>query len=306
MPELPEAEVTRRTLTPLVLGRTIDEVVLRMPSRVRPPERPAISSPALAAEGFVAGLKGRRLEALERRGKDVVFRLDNGMALTFSFGLWSSVTLRPGLEGGQPDGCPPIKRLGFALRLSSERRPVEGDGGAGRELTWLVFADIAFATYFVAGYEPPAEPPPYDALDPRLGEALVAWPSAEAGWKPPHARAPQVKHFLMDESSVLGIGNGWADEILWQTRVHPRRALTDLDAPARRALAGGVAAVLTEAIAAGGEEGFLDALCRPGRAQRRIHHHGGEPCPRCRTPLASYRERGRETNFCPTCQPLGS
>jgi formamidopyrimidine-DNA glycosylase len=55
---------------------------------------------------------------------------------------------------------------------------------------------------------------------------------------------------------------------------------------------------------AGGEEGFVGPDGRVGTYARPIHHHGGEPCPRCGSPLGSLMAGRRETNFCPVCQPL--
>ncbi len=70
------------------------------------------------------------------------------------------------------------------------------------------------------------------------------------------------------------------------------------------ALGAALRAVLRAAVAAGGEEGFLDPSGLRGGYVRRIHHHAGEPCPRCGHPLAGLVTGRRETNFCPVCQPL--
>jgi formamidopyrimidine-DNA glycosylase len=69
-------------------------------------------------------------------------------------------------------------------------------------------------------------------------------------------------------------------------------------------VAAALRAVLTAAFEAGGEEGFAGPHGRLGAYQRPIHHHGGEPCPRCGSPLGSLTAGRRETNFCPACQPL--
>jgi formamidopyrimidine-DNA glycosylase len=319
MPELPEAEIARRTLTPWVVGRTIEQVVLRMPSRVKRPHGLSREEADREVARFVAALQERTVESVERCGKDLLFRLDDGDALAFNFGLWASVTLRSRLEGGQPEGCPPIKRLGLALRLGSANERVDD------EVRWLVFADIIFSTYGVQPFAPAPVPPPYDALDPGLDGPLLARLAAQA--KPGKAKAatakpaspqpgatpraatrpgpaPQAKRFLMDDTCMLGIGNGYADEILWLARINPLRPVTELDEGGWRSLADAVRAVLDDAIARGGELGFLDARCRRGRVERRIHHRAGEPCPRCGTPLAGYTKSGRETDHCPVCQPL--
>ena len=110
----------------------------------------------------------------------------------------------------------------------------------------------------------------------------------------------------MDERLLLGVGNGYADEILWRARLHPRRLATGLRETEWETLLAALRDVLYEAVAQGGEPDFLDADCRRGRCERRIHHHAGDPCPRCGAALAGYERSGRETNFCPVCQPEAS
>ncbi|HJW75955.1 MAG TPA: DNA-formamidopyrimidine glycosylase family protein, partial [Thermoleophilia bacterium] len=118
MPELPEAEIACATLTPHVVGQRIDEVVLRMPTRVRRPFKLPRDEDERAVAGFVAGLQGRTIVGLERRGKGLLFALDDGNALDFNFGLWGSVTMRERLPENDRPLDPPVKRLGLALRLS--------------------------------------------------------------------------------------------------------------------------------------------------------------------------------------------
>lgn len=282
MPELPEAELARVTLAPHVVGRRIEEVVLRMPSRVRRAYKLPRDEDERAVAAFVDGLRGRAIVGLERRGKSLLFALDDGLALDFNFGLWGSVTLRERLPQKDEPLDPPVKKPGLALRLS--------------EGPWLVFADITFSTYALVPYAPPSAPPPFDALDRELTPALLAELAGAA------ARRGELKPFLMDERLLLGIGNGYADEILWHARLHPRRGVTGLSKEEWGRLLAALRDVLCEAVAQGGEPDFLDGECRRGRYERVIHHHAGDPCPRCGTALAGYERSGRETNFCPVCQ----
>jgi formamidopyrimidine-DNA glycosylase len=236
MPELPEAEVARATLAPHVVGRRIEEVVLRMPTRVRRPHKLPRDEDERAVADFAAGLRGRPIEGVERRGKGLVFALDDGRALDFNFGLWASVTLRERLpdEGDSLD--PPVKRLGLALRLS------HGAGAYPRP--WLVFADITFSTYGLARHAPPPGPPPYDALDPALTQVMLVELAGAASRRP-----GELKSFLMDEHRLLGIGNGYADEILWRALLHPRRPVTGLSEVEWEALLAALCNLPHEAIA---------------------------------------------------------
>jgi len=106
-----------------------------------------------------------------------------------------------------------------------------------------------------------------------------------------------VKAVLMDQRFVAGVGNLIADEVLWQARIHPRRAVEDLDARERATLSRTLRRVLTAAVE---RSDYLES------ERRWLNHVRGEPearCPRCRTPLARIIAAGRTTYLCPACQP---
>jgi len=265
MPELPEAEVTRRGLAPVVEGARIEQAVCTQPGR--------ILRPAKDAAGFAATLAGRTVTSVERRGKHLLFALDDGTALDFGFGLWAEVLL---VE------APPAELRGAALTF------------AGGPWT-LCFGALALSSFRLGPHTPQPDPPPFDALDARLDGGLLGSLARPA---------VGLKAFLMDDRRLLGLGNGYSDEILWTARLHPRRLAGSLDDARWGELAGALRDVLTTAIAAGGEEAFLDPSGAPGRFSRPIHHHAGEPCPRCGHPLAGLVAGKRETDFCPACQAL--
>jgi formamidopyrimidine-DNA glycosylase len=270
MPELPEAEVCARGLSRLVAGYRIDAARCTQPGR--------ISSPAHDAAAWATALVGRTVVTVERRGKHLVLRLDDGNALTFGFGLWAEVTLAD---------AEPATLHGALLWLSG------GPDTSVRRA--LAFNGLALSTLAVEPWAPVAEPPPYDALDRRVdGAVLAALARGRAALKP----------FVTDERHLLGIGNGYSDEILWEARLHPRQPANSLAPEEWARLAQAMRRVLQGAIAAGGESGFLDPFGAAGRYERRIHHHGGEACPRCGQPLAALVAGSRETDYCPVCQAL--
>lgn len=270
MPELPEAEVCARGLSRLVTGYRVEAARCTQPGR--------IVRPARDAAAWAAALAGRAITHVGRRGKQLVLRLDDGAALVFGFGLWAEVTVAE---------AEPRDLHGAALHL------VGGPGDAVRRV--LVFDALALSRLSVEPWTEPPEPPPYDALDPRAdGAALAALARGRAALKP----------FLMDERCILGLGNGYSDEILWEARLHPRRPAASLAPEEWARLVQALRRTLQAAIAAGGETGFLDPFGAAGRYARRIHHHGGEPCPRCGQPLAALVAGSRETDFCPACQAL--
>jgi formamidopyrimidine-DNA glycosylase len=314
VPELPEAELWRRFLEPTLAGRRVTGFASSQPGFVRAPLRDP--------DAFAAAVKGRVLTGVERRSKRLLFRLDDGAAITLGMGLWVRLELRglplESLKGARFEFGPQGAGAGSSFD-SVAGGPVAGEstsvpagsgsaepaaGPAGADVaspppadlpTVLTITEIALANARLGRYEPPGEPPPFDALDPFLDAPRLA------------ALAPAriaVKAFLTDDRYVLGVGNGYSDELLWHALVHPRRSCGSLTEGEWAAVTGALRAVLRAAIEAGGEEGFVGPAGRTGAYRRPVHHHGGEPCPRCGSPLGSLMAGRRETNFCPVCQPL--
>jgi formamidopyrimidine-DNA glycosylase len=310
VPELPEAELWSRFLGPALAGRRVTGFASSQPGFVRAPLRDP--------NAFAAAVTGRLAADVERHSKRLLFRLDDGTAITLGMGLWVRLELRrlplEPLKGAQlvfaparepaggfapahpPVGPGPVAAGSGIVEPASGPIPaaVASPPAAGLPL-FLAMTEIALANVRLGLYEPPAEPPPFDALDLRLdGSRLAALAPARTA----------VKAFLTDDRYVLGVGNGYSDELLWHARVHPRRSCGSLIEEEWAAVAGALRAVLTAALEAGGEEGFVGPDGRIGAYRRPIHHHGGEPCPRCGSSLASLTAGRRETNFCPVCQPL--
>lgn len=270
MPELPEVEVCARGLARLVTGYRVDAARCTQAGRIVTPEHDA--------EAWSSGLVGRALSGVGRRGKRLVLQLDDGQALVFGFGLWAEVTV---------SDAEPAELHGAVLWLSGGP-----DGGVRRALS---FNGLALSTLALEPWVPELPVPPYDALDARAdGAALAAMARGRAG----------LKAFLTDDRYLLGIGNGYSDEILWEARLHPRQPAGSLLPEEWARLAQAMHRTLESAVAAGGESGFLDPFGAPGRFERRIHHHGGDPCPRCGEPVAAFTSGGRETDYCPACQAL--
>jgi formamidopyrimidine-DNA glycosylase len=118
-------------------------------------------------------------------------------------------------------------------------------------------------------------------------------------------RAP-IKAALLDQRTVAGLGNIYADEALWRARVHPQRLAGTLDRDELRRLTRGIRDALKAGIARQGAS--LRDYSTPdggrGRMQEEFHVYGreGEPCHRCGTPIEKIRAAGRGTWYCPSCQ----
>jgi formamidopyrimidine-DNA glycosylase len=120
-------------------------------------------------------------------------------------------------------------------------------------------------------------------------------------------RRGRIKALLLDQRRIRGLGNIYADEILWVARIHPARTAASLS----RAQAGGLwramRRVLAQAIRFRGSSvaNYVDALGRPGGYQRRhnVYRREGKRCPRCRSAIRRVQVAGRSSCFCPACQP---
>jgi formamidopyrimidine-DNA glycosylase len=274
VPELPEVETVRAQLEPAVVGRRFERVEIRDPRLTRP-EDPLV---------VTAELVGERVAALERRGKYLVFRFESGRGLLVHLRMTGS--FRHAAGGGLPDD--PYQRAVVSLDDGSD----------------VAYRDVRrFGTWQLVE---PAELEPFIAErlgEEPLGRRFTARMLAErlAG-----RRAP-VKAALLDQRTLAGMGNIYADEALWRARIHPLRPAGELDDEevkrvhrgVRRALEAGLArqgATIRDYAAPDGASGSM-------QHEFKVYGRTGEPCPRCRTPIEKTRAGGRGTWYCPSCQP---
>jgi len=276
MPELPEVETIRAQLAPRLVGRRVTGIEIRDPLLVEP------ADPARV----VSALQGRRIEAVERRGKYLLCALDSGATLA----LHLRMTGRLHWRAGEP--APGEERFLRALvRLDDGATVSFGDQRRFGRMR-VVPAGTDPAEYWAGrlGIEP-------------LGDAFTARRLAElmAG------RAAAIKTVLLDQSLIAGLGNMYADEALFAARVHPARPAGSLSDAEYRALHRAIRKRLRVAIAAGGAsiDSYRDGLGQPGRMQELllVHRRAGEPCPRCGTIILKRTLGQRATYWCPRCQP---
>jgi formamidopyrimidine-DNA glycosylase len=266
VPELPDVELYKRHLDAHARHRPIAGVVVN----------DARILGDLPVKAFVARLKDNRFEGSRRHGKHLLVELAQGGWLTLHFGMTGS--LASFADAGDD---PPYDRVRFDFADDGHLAYVNR-----RMLGRVGLADDADA--FVA-----AEQLGPDALDPSFD--LETFTAAVA------TRRRDVKAVLMDQALIAGIGNIYADEILFQARVHPRTAAASLSARQRAALFAQIKAVLQTAIDAGaGAEQLLDRLPEGYLLRQRER---GRACPRCGGRVATLKSGGRTSYFCPRCQP---
>ncbi len=272
MPELPEVETVRAGLAPVLEGARIVRAAIADPRLVRP----------FAPEAVAAELEGERVACVERRGKYLVVRFESGRVLLVHLRMTGS--FRHGPAGTLADD--PHRRAVLSLDNGSDvvYRDVRRFG------TWELLEDGELAGYFERRLGP--EP---------LGRLRAATLAARLRGR----RAP-LKAALLDQRTLAGLGNIYVDEALWLARLHPLRPAGSLDADEVRRLHRGVRSALRLGIVRQGAS--LRDYAQPNGASGamqdafRVYGRAGQPCPRCRTPIAKVRLGGRGTHFCPTCQ----
>jgi formamidopyrimidine-DNA glycosylase len=275
MPELPEVETVRRQLAPVLEGRRLERVEITDGRLTRP-----LDPVVVAAE-----LVGECVSAVERRGKYLIVRFESGRSLLVHLRMTGG--LRHWSEGvGQPD---PYVRAVARLDDGSDvtYRDVRRFG------TWLLLEPDELAPY----------------LDARLGPEPLA-----AGFTPAvlreqvSGRRAPVKAALLDQRTVAGVGNIYADEALWRAAVHPLQPAGELTRPQVAKLHAAVVAALEAGIERQGAT--LRDYRQPSGAEGGMQHEfkvygrAGEPCDRCGTPIDKIRVAGRGTWYCPRCQRL--
>ncbi|HEX6762694.1 MAG TPA: bifunctional DNA-formamidopyrimidine glycosylase/DNA-(apurinic or apyrimidinic site) lyase [Gaiellaceae bacterium] len=275
MPELPEVESVRRRLAPLLERRRFDRVAISDTRLTRP-----FDPREVAGE-----LEGERVESLERRGKYLIVRFESGRALLIHLRMTGS--LRHGEAGTLPDD--PYRRA--VVRLD------DGSDVAYRDVrrfgTWLLLEPDEVDPYLTArvGAEP--------LVDSFRARDLAA---RLAGRKAP------LKAAILDQRTVAGIGNIYADEALWRARLHPLRPAASLDFDEVKALHRGIRKALQVGIARQGstlrDYALPDGESGAMQHEFKVYGRGGEPCERCGTPIDKTRVAGRGTWYCPACQRL--
>ena len=277
MPELPEVETVRQGLAKWVAGRTIASVEVRHPRAIRRHVPGDVH--------FAAVLVGRTILDVSRRGKYLWLPLDSGDAIIGHLGMSGQLLIEP---AETPDG--PHLRVRFTFT----------DGGLQlRFVDQRTFGGLAVSE---GGAELPAEIAHIarDPMDPLFDdEAFVA------ALRKKHT---EVKRALLDQTLISGVGNIYADEALWRTKLHGARPTDALTKPAVRRLLADVRAVLSEAIVAGGtsfDSLYVNVNGESGYFDRALNAYGREglPCHRCGTPIRREQFMNRSSYSCPHCQP---
>ncbi len=270
MPELPEVETIKNILKPRVAGRCIKSVELIWEKAVHTPD----------ASGFCDGLEGQSIVDIRRRGKYFLFDLSNGMI----FGLHLKMT---GVLLLEPSAQEPQKHTTAIFRL-------DGDDD-------LHFIDQRkFGSLWLVKNE-------FEIIGKLGPEPLDGSFTPGALYQAMKRRSIPVKALLCEQNIVAGVGNMYADEALFEARIHPLKKANEFSIDEINGIHDAVIEVLKRGILHNGASvstyRLPDGSQGLAHTQFKVAHRRGENCLVCESPLTRISVRGRGTYFCPVCQP---
>lgn len=290
MPELPEVEVTRRRIEPLLVGRRIREVHTTRPSYffLTPPHT------------LKRRLLGRTVRSLERLGKYLIATLDDDGRLLLHLGmtgqLFSSSAMSPRLISGKAKQTQRAQSTrAFQPDAHTHLQLCFGDTGPD-----ILFRDVrkfGKCAYLAPGARA--------ARLEKLGQdSLQA--SGELLFEKARGRSIPIKTLLLDQSVLAGVGNIYADEALFLAHVRPSRRSNQVKFAECQAIVAALKQVLLQSIASGGSS-ISDYVQPDGtdggyQNQRRVYARDGAPCMTCAEPIRRIVLGQRSAHYCPACQ----
>jgi formamidopyrimidine-DNA glycosylase len=278
--ELPEVEVMRRDLEKDVVGRRIKDAEVRPSKNAmrvirRHPKR----------KDFSSRLAGRKITKVERHGKYILLELDDGDVLVAHFGMSGQF-----VRGNKRMPVAPHTHVVITFTQGGDLRFVDP----------RTFGELFITTADDIGKVKELNHIAIDPLD-----QVFTWPTFQMKLS---EKAAKMKPLLMDQKFMSGLGNIYSDEVLFAAGLRYDRMSDTLSSQEVRRLYRAIQETLQEAIRYRGttldDEAYVDLTGEPGAFQNELKVYGraGQPCRRCRTPIASVKLSGRTAYFCPQCQ----
>ena len=292
MPELPEVETTVRDLRKKVLGKTFVDFWTDFPKMIKKPN----------LEKLKREIKGRKIEGIRRKGKNILFDLSGNKTLLIhqkltghlllgkwkiKNGKWQSEIPGPLLED------PMNKFLHLIFWLNSGQM--------------LALSDLRkFAKVELWDKKELENSKEFQSLGPDpISKDFSFLKFKEAIKK---RKKGKIKEVLMDQTVISGIGNIYSDETLWLAKINPLKEISKLTDSGLKRIYQSLRKILNLAIKVRGEsisdfrrisgqKGGFDPL-------RKVYRREGEECPRCGTKIKRIKIKGRSSYYCPVCQKL--
>jgi len=279
MPELPEVETVRRSLEPNLLGKKIIDIKVNMPKLIK--------IPAGDASAFTNNLIGCTFKEIKRRGKYLLFILDNNQTLVIHLRMTGRLLY-------VEKEVPIEKHTHFIFSLDD-----------GYELRFhdirqfgLIYLVASQEVGLITGLKTMGPEPLSEDF------TLKCFKEALRGKK------QRAKVFLLDQRCVAGIGNIYADEILFQAGIHPDETVDKLTAEKIKALWEAIKDRLQAGVEHRGSsiKDYVDGFGQAGTFQHQLKVYGksGQACLKCGTQIERIKVGGRSTSYCPKCQKLNN
>ncbi|WP_416151469.1 DNA-formamidopyrimidine glycosylase [Salipaludibacillus sp. HK11] len=275
MPELPEVETVRTTLSKLIIGEKIERVIVTWPKMIKYPDD---------VDQFTYALEGQTFRSVSRRGKFLIFYLDD-------YALISHLRMegRYGVSHKEVEEHPHI-HVRFRFESAQELRygDVRKFGTMhlfpiGEELTRLPLSQL--------GPEPLDNSFRVEELAQRLKRTTRA-----------------VKGALLDQTVIVGLGNIYVDEALFKAKIHPEKPANLLKDEEVVKLFDAIIKTLSEAVKLGGSsvKSYVNGQGEMGMFQQQLNVYGrkGQSCHTCGMEIQRTVVSGRGTHTCPSCQPI--
>lgn len=272
MPELPEVETVVRTLRPILIGSTIDFITFRYSKMIHP-----------STSLFEKKLKGQTFTKIERIGKFIIFFFDNSSVVVTHLRMEGKfIELKRALD--------PLSRFAHLIfHLKDGRR--------------LVYDDMRkFGTFTLSTSTSYLDLPSLKNLgkEPLIPiDPLPIWTNIHRSRRP-------IKSILLDQTIVLGLGNIYADEVLYACKIHPLKKGNQITLEDTKTILSESKKILKAAIDSGGSRirSYRSGSAIDGEFTLKIQAYGrdGQPCHRCQHRLDKITVGGRGTHYCPRCQ----
>lgn len=274
MPEMPEVETVRRTLLPLIKGKTIKEVTVWYPKIITGD-----------AKEFKRQLVGKKITTIDRYAKYLLIRLSGNLTVVSHLRMEGKYRLvKINTKKDKHDHVQIVFSDNSALRYNDVRK-------FGRMQLIKTGTEKEKTGISKLGAEPNSAAFTVSYLQNGLAR-----------------KKKNIKNTLLDQSVVAGLGNIYVDEVLWETKIHPLSQANTIPAERVAQLHDNINSLIELAIAERGTtiHTYLDANGKTGGFQKmlQVYGHKGEPCVRCGTLLEKIKVNGRGTTFCPECQVI--
>lgn len=281
MPELPEVETIRRGLKRKIKNKQIKDIVINVNKIVK---KPYLGE-------FITKIKGKKIKEVDRRGKYIIIHLDSEDKLIVHLGMTGLLIYPYDNKITEKEINPKHNHLIFTFT----------------DNTQLVFNDVRrFGKIFLVSSIDEVESITKLGVEPLedyfTEEAFIQILNKK--------RKGKIKPFLMNQKFITGLGNIYANEVLYRSNIHPLRLISSLNKKEVRNLYQQIKLVLSEAVKFRGstvaDEAYRDTNGEKGKFVKKLQVYArkGEPCIKCGHSIEVVRIEGRSSFICPQCQKL--